>query len=217
MARKRRVFKNVETEYERLGVEPKEAGRSLLHDDAGLPKVPRRRVAQMPAPDPLPSKPVSVKASNIDVPEQKFAHVGIHHQKLWHDNERQLDMGDSFDKGDEFEEIDTDAMQGHNSLSPETEVFMDDMDHEQRMAHGRTHDHHHVHDEEAQSEEEILLNDVLPLEYALLLDDEIVETNRDGVVIKNTIEDMVLKHNLDLNRIKVFRRVPIDFGVIIGD
>lgn len=51
-------------EYQRLDLEPKEGGRSLLHDEFGIPKVsPTQKKASLPEAPDIPNEPVHVKAS----------------------------------------------------------------------------------------------------------------------------------------------------------
>lgn len=51
-------------EYQRLDYEPKEGGRSLLHDEFGLPKVaPASNKGDIPIMKEIPNEPVAIKAS----------------------------------------------------------------------------------------------------------------------------------------------------------
>jgi Tfp pilus assembly protein PilP len=63
--RVRRVLdsKRQPPEYQRLDMEPKEAGKSLLHDEFGMPKVTQAPKENIPIMKEIPNEPVNVKAS----------------------------------------------------------------------------------------------------------------------------------------------------------
>ena len=280
--KKRRIYKRVETEYNRMGVDPAEAGKSLLHDDHGLPKVPRKPEEKMPPPEPVSNKPHPVKAvteaeQEVQVgrrrhlPSQPFAHVGVHQEKVWFEDENSvanIPVADTEgDLGEEYDEIDIESLQGSNPLDQDEQMFVehpteDELLREEedftRFKHGREIEQLESMAEDEEPEEqpkerarfdkeriekafergfqkaleeerkraedsaeedvdEIDLDSVQPLEYVVILDDEIIATNRDRVFVKNMIGDMLIKHEIEMDRIKVFRRIPVDFGVVIGE
>jgi hypothetical protein len=65
-------------EYQRLDIEPKEGGRSLLHDDFGLPRVsPTLSRGDVPQMREVSNKPVTIKASVPDESKIQIARGGI--------------------------------------------------------------------------------------------------------------------------------------------
>jgi hypothetical protein len=65
-------------EYQRLDIEPREGGKSLLHDDFGLPKVgPAPSRGDIPQMREVSNKPVSIKASVPDESRVQIAKGGI--------------------------------------------------------------------------------------------------------------------------------------------
>ncbi len=59
--------------YQQLDLEPKEGGRSLLHDEFGIPKVSSKPEDNLPPLKELPNEPVKIKASIPDESKYKMA------------------------------------------------------------------------------------------------------------------------------------------------
>jgi hypothetical protein len=59
-------------EYQRLDIEPKVAGKSLLHDEFGMPKVAPKKRENVLLNKEIPNTPVLIKASTPDLSRIKF-------------------------------------------------------------------------------------------------------------------------------------------------
>jgi hypothetical protein len=236
MVRKYRKNKNVETEYSRRGVIPTEAGRSLLHDRNGLPVVPkvRQNRRQMPNPNTISNDPIMVKGQPGDLkdkpPHQPFAHVGVHRDKMWFDDNSTIDTNGRKPPHGEIADTTGDLGEGYyvdtscenlDPLDPNQKVIMNEVDYQTPLTAEGYQQEEQLQEEQLQEEyeeqEDIVLNDMQPLEYSLIIDDDIILINRDLVVIKESIQNLMFNHDIELSRIRVFKRIPIDFGIIVGD
>jgi hypothetical protein len=119
-------------EYQQLGIEPAEGGRSLLHDKAGMPKVPKAPEKKVLPPDPISSKTVVVKAAtepskvkfgskkrglptaSAQIPTDSFVNVGMSDDHLWYDDKV---TGAAPQVIDNNEYVDVEAAQGANPLT----------------------------------------------------------------------------------------------------
>lgn len=53
--------------------------------------------------------------------------------------------------------------------------------------------------------------------FAILIDDKLFNTAQDASSAKNILSRLILGNNVDVSRIQVIKRVPIDFGIILED
>lgn len=110
--------------YQDKGLEPKPAGKSLLHDDFGILKVSPTPKARVPKIKTISNEPVAIKASKPQrkvededdkfiPPRQNFVSVGnVEH--AWYSNKVTGAVDDE-------DEVDTESLQGQNPLADATD------------------------------------------------------------------------------------------------
>lgn len=52
-------------------------------------------------------------------------------------------------------------------------------------------------------------------EYVIFVDNEFLVKMPDSVAVRNSLQRLILGDNIDIERIKVLKRIPIDFGVVL--
>lgn len=53
--------------------------------------------------------------------------------------------------------------------------------------------------------------------YAVFIDDKLFNTFSDTNSVREILSRLILGNNIDVTRIQVIKRIPIDFGVVLGD
>lgn len=53
--------------------------------------------------------------------------------------------------------------------------------------------------------------------FAILVDDKLFNTTQSIVAAKDILSRLILGNNIDVSRIQVLKRIPVDFGIIFGD
>ena len=143
-----------------------------------------------------------------EVPVQHFAHVGVHKDKMWFEDEKSID----FHNHDEQYMVD-----GEEAEYNEKEE-MDD-DHQEEWAEPEAK---YATAKSAPLQEEQVedfysaFQDLKENQYVLVFDGETYK-NSDINNIKSVIENLVVNHNINISRIQLFKSIPIDFGIIVGD
>lgn len=137
VSRVRRILdsKRQPPEYQRLDIEPREGGRSLLHDEHGLPKVSRASEKKAPLMREISNKPIPVKAVNkrgmpsksaeqsaddgFLPPKSNFVSVG-QTDHSWYDESV---TGPSEKMIDNNEEVDTESIQRVSAVDVDKNVY----------------------------------------------------------------------------------------------
>jgi hypothetical protein len=219
------VVRKMQTEYQRMDIDPRPAGRSLLHDRNGMPRVaqPKSRAAR-PMPE-ISNEPIRIPAKKEEdvsyhrVPKQPMAHIGMHEDTMWFDEE--LVAGEvpghspPEDVIDNNEEIDVESLQRPDSARDEElrrapkETWADRIE---------THQPQEPEAEPEQTVEEIeqLGFDLERGEYAVLMNGQLIVKYDDLDYVKRVVEDMILNHDIEVSAITVIKSIPIDFGVLLG-
>jgi len=53
--------------------------------------------------------------------------------------------------------------------------------------------------------------------FAILVDDKLYSTAQDAISARDILSKLILGNNIEVTRVQVIKRVPIDFGIILGD
>jgi len=229
MARNPLIAK-IRAEHDRLGIEPTVAGVSHLHDENGIPKAPPRPKSPQPPPPPFSNEPEHIRASVPQQPPplppaqargpnlgQMPAHVGVHEETMWFDD-KVVGSGQRPPPQviDNNKDVDTDALQGYNPLNPSESTRW----HEQNMPQD-WHDQNVPQESMPQQVDpeslEAAVAIIPPGGYLLLVEGEPVVVRTDKRELRSIVADVLLKHNVDIDRVQVLKSVPIDFGVLMED
>jgi hypothetical protein len=219
----------MQTEYQRRDIEPKPAGQSLLHDKHGMPRVTKKVAKKVPPPPELPNEPIRVHARRPDedsisyrdnIPPQPMAHVGMHEDTMWFDEE--LVAGETPSEDEEMidnnEEMDIERLQRPDPARdvelrrPPRESWVERM--EPGDAEPPERD---PYPKEEVEEIERLGFDLDVGEYAILMNGQLIVKYSDIEHVRTIIEDMIFNHNIDVSAISLVRNVPIKFGLFFKD
>jgi hypothetical protein len=330
--------KTRQPEYQRLDLEPKSGGRSLLHDEFGLPKVSSKQEKKAASIEEISSEPVIVKASTPSAkisymkapsrivikdavdddkfvpPKSNFVSVG-HVEHAWYDDKvtghstidnnyyigNSADATDKLQGRDPLEDVkDPKVAEAYRyfekrlrhvknlvitQLSEVTEIFeienlrentfgdngiftdivrkldtlklngsavgelvsqvYSELDLEiegktfelsedeepdeseewpadmAQITNGRD-DSDEVDEEDTETGEEdsggsdVVLS-IPEGSYAIILDDKLFEEVSNITSVRISLSQLILNMNVDLSRIKLIKRIPIDFGIVLGE
>jgi hypothetical protein len=216
----------MQTEYQRLDVDPKPAGKSLLHDKNGMRRVAKKPQKQMPRAPEISNEPIKVPAKRVDedsisyrnkkVPKQPMAYVGMHEDQMWFDEEL-VASGDKLPPEEEMidnnEDVDVTALQGHDPLASTWADRMEDQPDYTQDA--EPPDSPTPAPEEGVEEIESLGFELGRGEYAVLMNGQLIVKYDDLDYVRRVVEDMILTHNIEVSTITVVKSIPIDFGVLL--
>ena len=208
----RKNYIKQQPEYQMRDLAPPVGGKSLLHDKFGMKKLNKDVSRRQPLKEQITNDPMIVKANkalgaNISyyngqsrVPQQPMANVGMSQDNMWFEegsvaipaNQRIIDNND---------EIDVEGLQGRDNLFDRQPVLEQVYDRNQ----------------EVEPEEQSIDWTIEPGQYVILYDGDIVikEINLDN--IKAVIEEMLLKYNVDIDKISLIKCLPISFGLKIEE
>jgi hypothetical protein len=215
-------------EHVRLGVKPEDAGVSLLHDESGMSRVPRRQQRIPPPPEPVGSAPVRVAAKppgephSYAVPPFKRGmnapaaqadvrvQVGNHEDSLWMDGvagrprePRQpqvIDNNDTIDLRAAEGTAHMDATMGFEQPAASAPVQQQP----ELVRYQRA-------DPEMQPKQFAIPEGA----YGIIHQGQVVFVSRDIDQVRQIIEDWVLEHQVPIGSLTVLKNVPIGFGVIL--
>lgn len=236
MADRNPLVQKLRAEYDRLGVEPTEAGVSYLHDENGMPKLnpqkqrhatpPVQEFSNMPEPiraekvqPPPVASPVLARGPNPTIP----AHVGVHEETMWFDEhvvgpQQSAPQQQRQQIIDNNEEMDVDALQGRRPLGEESQM----PGWAKTAAEANTAAEPKQGPPEQRSEKSLGFLEHIGAsmrggKFLLLVEGEPVVVRSNKKELKAVIEDVLLRHNVGIEKVQVLKDVPIDFGVLMED
>ena len=224
------VVRRMQTEYQRRDIEPKPAGQSLLHDKHGMPRVAKKPVKRMPPPPQISNEPIRVPARARDedsisyrsqLPPQPMAHVGMHEDTMWFDEELvagEVPDGEMVDNNDE---MNVESLQRpdprRDAELREPETWAD------RMAEAAPPDY--TQDAEPpEPEPQPKVEEIERLgfeldrgEYAILMNGQLIVKYVELDHVRHVVEDMIFTHNIEVSAISVVKSIPVDYGVLFKE
>jgi len=213
------LIAKIRAEHERLGIEPAVAGVSYLHDENGISKAPPYPRNPQPPPPPFSNEPEHVRALDPQQQQpnlppvqarrpnisQMPAHVGVHEETMWFDDKVVGSGQQRFI--DNNKDVNIDALQGYNPLNPSESTRWHEQSQQQGSAPKKI---------DPESLEAAIA--IIPAGgYLLLVEGEPVVVRTDKRELRSIVADVLLKHNVDIDRVQVLKSVPIDFGVLMED
>lgn len=207
------------SEAQRLGVTPqsydeRDDRRNSPAKQTQMPG-PKRKLIQGGPPalvKAAPNQPLPRRGLNVPAPT--YVQVGVHEEQKWFDDD--LISGPPRSKEtkivDNNEDVDVESLQTmsdqSNSYRRVTEVLEQDSN-----AAQATDENAWVHSDEKVSE----ADEVVPGEYALFINGELISKSTDISKIRQAAEELILSQQVDLSDVALFKRLTLDFGLIIND
>ncbi len=205
-------------EYERLGIEPKTGGSSLLHDEIGEPLVKKHPVPNLPPPEQIANEKVLIKHEDNSEPPKSVNPTVRRHpmvasglvDQLWSDGVIIDNPNEKIPDGpmiDNNEEIEVAALQGMDPLETTRAKFV--------ICPPENSPKEIPQNLKPQERTYQKLSDLDEGDYAILFKNKLVVVADNVSEIAEESEKLLMKDGVLLEDIAVFQRLRLSFGVIV--
>jgi hypothetical protein len=222
-------------EYQSRNLDVPTAGKSLLHDQFGMPKLNKNTANQrkVVAKEQITNNPISIKATLDAEKDVSFygdgktqraaippmVSIGRNNETMWFDEGSVAVPVGKQEAIDNNENIDIEALQGHDNLNSPFSTGNIPHPYHQEPVYQQSEPVYQQQDSTVQQQEQEPQdeNSLEPGQYAVLYDNEIIVKGHNITEIKGAIEEMILKYNVPIEQIVLIKRLPIDFGLLVEE